>query len=118
MDMDNFWEDYTPSHKETTAEITRLRDENVELKSQIVMECNEDEVPTFNQGLFEHELLEVVTAKRLDTLVALVVSLRARLAEAEAAKADAWDEGYNSGRLDEMTDKRMRSNPYRSKTDG
>ena len=53
------------------------------LKSLVVMEFNEDEVPIFTQGYHPHELTTAVTADRCSVLVKIITDLRAQLAAAQ-----------------------------------
>ncbi|GLU91328.1 hypothetical protein [Agromyces sp. NBRC 114283] len=49
---------------------------------------------------------------QLDILNELA-DVRARLVDAERAKADVWDEGYKAGNVDGYFETREEKNPYR-----
>lgn len=71
-----------------------LNYENALLKEKLVYEFGEDEVPSFQQGGKEHELLEIVTAERCTQLVQHIVEQREAIVLLQQ-KLSAAEKGKN-----------------------
>lgn len=65
--------------------ITDLIADLEQMKSLVVMEYNQEEVPQFYQGFDNHEVLSVVDADRCEAMISIIAKL---IAENQALKAD------------------------------
>jgi len=81
-----------------------------------IADMESDEATLLRGPEYHHRAEAIINS--IQRTCAEITRLRARLAEAEAAKADAWDEGYWAGHSDGASNRIAPDNPYRSKTDG